>query len=159
MNWLTTSDNATNATAEGEANAKPKTKTPKTDKEANGEGATKTNSKKKTVPDGQPHSLAGQMVATSGTLRTMDRATFEQTVEKFGGSNVTKFSDATKIVLGDKPGPERTEEITTGGYRTIDEEEFYEMIGADFAPPAKKAKKEWEDAWCGGLSIHGGFAL
>jgi BRCT domain type II-containing protein len=157
MNWLTTSDNATNATAEGEAKAKPKTK--KTDKEANGEVATKTNSKKKTVPDGQPHSLAGQMVATSGTLRTMDRATFEQTVDKFGGSNVTKFSDATKIVLGEKPGSKRTEEITTGGYHTIDEEEFYEMIGADFAPPAKKAKKEWGDAWCVHVCIHGGFAL
>jgi BRCT domain type II-containing protein len=129
-------------TTSGEAKAKPKTKTSKTDKEANGEVATKTNSKKKTIPDGELHSLAGHKVATSGTLRTMDRTTFEQTVEKFGGTNVTKFAEATMIIFGDKPGSKKTEEIENGGYTTESEEYFYETIGAVFEPPAKKAKKE-----------------
>jgi BRCT domain type II-containing protein len=129
-------------TANGEAKAKPKTKTPKTDKDVSGEVTTKTNSKKKIIPDGELHSLAGHKVATSGTLRTMDRATFEQAVDKFGGANVTKFADATIIVFGDKPGSKKTEEIENGGYTTVSEEDFYETIGAAFEPPAKKTKKE-----------------
>lgn len=72
----------------------------------------------------------------------MDRSTFEQTVEKYGGTFTTKFAEATKIVLGEKPGPKKLEEISGKGYETMTEEEFFEEIGAVYAPPAKKAKKE-----------------
>ena len=34
------------------------------------------------------------------------------------------------------------EEITKEGYSTMTEEEFYDRIGAEFAPPAKRVKKE-----------------
>ena len=72
----------------------------------------------------------------------MDRSTFEQTVEKFGGTFTTKFVEATKIVLGEKPGSKKLEEISGKGYQTMTEEEFYGTIGAEYAPAAKKAKKE-----------------
>jgi len=72
----------------------------------------------------------------------MDLPTFQQAVEKFGGSYTKKFAEASSIVLGEKPGPKQLEEITNGRYQTMSEEEFHEEIGADFAPPAKRAKKE-----------------
>ena len=72
----------------------------------------------------------------------MDHATFEQTVEKFGGTFTKKFADSTSIVLGEKPGPTKLEEITKEGYNTMTEEEFYDRIEAEYAPPAKRAKKE-----------------
>ena len=72
----------------------------------------------------------------------MDHATFEQTVEKFGGTFTKQFAGSTLIVLGEKPGPTKLEEITKEGYSTMTEEEFYDRIKAEYAPPAKRAKKE-----------------
>lgn len=45
-------------------------------------------------------------------------------------------------MLGEKPGPNKLEEISKEGYHTMTEEEFYDRIEAEFAPPAKRAKKE-----------------
>jgi BRCT domain type II-containing protein len=72
----------------------------------------------------------------------MDRETFKQAVEKFGGTFTENFANANSIVLGEKPGPKKVEEINDNGYGTISEEHFYGMIGSVFAPPAKRAKKE-----------------
>lgn len=72
----------------------------------------------------------------------MDRTTFEQAVDKFGGTFSKKFAGTTSIVLGEKPGPNKLEEIAKEGYQTMSEEEFYDRIEAEFAPPAKRAKKE-----------------
>jgi BRCT domain type II-containing protein len=121
---------------------KAKTKATKNDKESNGDSATRTTSKKKIVPEGDAGSLTGQTLASTGTLRTLDRSTFEQTVLKFGGTFTSKIAEASSIVLGEKPGDKKLEEINGKGYSTITEDEFYDLIGADFAPPAKRAKKE-----------------
>jgi BRCT domain type II-containing protein len=72
----------------------------------------------------------------------MDHTTLEQAVDKFGGAYTKKFSEATSIVLGEKPGSKHVEDINKEGYRTMTEEEFYDRIEAEFAPPAKRAKKE-----------------
>lgn len=72
----------------------------------------------------------------------MDHTTLEQAVDKFGGAFSKKFADATWIVLGEKPASTKLEEINKAGYHTMTEEEFYERIEAEFAPPAKRAKKE-----------------
>ena len=72
----------------------------------------------------------------------MDRTTFQQTVDKFGGTFTHKFAEANWIVLGEKPGPKKGEEIANNGYPTKSEEAFYKEIGAEYVPPAKKAKKE-----------------
>ena len=72
----------------------------------------------------------------------MDRTTFEQAVDKFGGTFTKKFAESTAIVLGEKPGPNKLEEISKEGYHTMTEEEFYDRIEAEYAPPAKRAKKE-----------------
>lgn len=133
---------ADNANGEASVKAKPKTKAAKTEKSSTGKAATKTNSKKKAVPDGTPNSLIGQKISLTGALRTLDHATFEQTVEKFGGTFTKKFAGSTLIVLGEKPGPTKLEEITKEGYSTMTEEEFYDRIKAEYAPPAKRAKKE-----------------
>lgn len=80
-------------------------------------------------------------LATSGTLSTLTRETFNETVEKFGGVHTNKFADATSIVLGTNPGTKKLEEIAEKSYDTVTEEDFYNMIGAEYVPPAKKAKK------------------
>lgn len=138
------SDGDTNDETNGEANAKakPKSKAAKTTKDSTGETATKANSRKKSVPNGTPGSLVGEIIAVTGALRTMDHTTLEQAVDKFGGAYTRKFAEATSIVLGEKPGSAKLEEINKEGYHTMSEEEFYGRIEAEFAPPAKRAKKE-----------------
>ena len=136
--------NATTTDAEGKAStkAKPQTKTPKTTAQSNGETTPKESSKRKAVPDGEANSLAGTTLATSGTLSTLTRESFNETVEKFGGVHTNKFADATSIVLGSNPGPKKLEEIADKSYPTMTEEDFYDLIGADYvAPVSKKAKK------------------
>jgi hypothetical protein len=49
----------------------------------------------------------------------MDHTTLEQAVDKFGGAYTKKFSEATSIVLGEKPGSKHVEDINKEGYRTM----------------------------------------
>lgn len=137
------SNNTANGDTEGKAStkAKPQTKAAKTTSQSNGATASKDSTKRKTIPDGEANSLAGMTLATSGTLSTLTRETFNETVEKFGGVHTNKFSDATTIVLGTNPGPKKLEDIAENNYATMTEEDFYDMIGADYVAPAKKAKK------------------
>lgn len=131
-------------TANVDTDTKSKTKTPKTpktEKDANGESTTKRASTKTTVPDGLTGSLDGLKLVFTGTFTHMDHKTCVAATEKHGGEVVTKLTESDFIVLGTKPGPKKVEEIAKEGLRTMTEEEFYARIGADFEPPAKKAKK------------------
>lgn len=70
----------------------------------------------------------------------MDRKTCEQTVTMYGGQFVTKVAESDFVVLGNKPGPKKLEEINDGGLTTMTEEEFFNRIGAVLERPTKKAK-------------------
>lgn len=141
---LLTHESISTNTANVDTDTKSKTKTPKTpktEKDANGESATKRASTKTTVPDGITGSLDGLKLVFTGTFTHMDHKTCVAATEKHGGEIVTKLTESDFVVLGTKPGPKKVEEITKEGLRTMTEEEFYARIGADFEPPAKKAKK------------------
>jgi len=77
----------------------------------------------------------------AGTLHHMDHKTFTQTVEIYGGTIVSKLTEADFIVVGTKPG-KKVDDATDAKVETISEAEFFEEIGADYPEPvAKKAKK------------------
>lgn len=70
----------------------------------------------------------------------MDRKTCENTVNTYGGDFVTKLAESDYVVLGNKPGPKKLEEINEGGLTTMTEDEFFNRIGAVLERPTKKAK-------------------
>ena len=65
----------------------------------------------------------------------------DHTVVLYGGTHTTKLADADLLVVGANAG-KKVDEAAVLGVDTIDEESFFDTIGAYYPdPPAKKAKK------------------
>jgi NAD-dependent DNA ligase len=125
---------------DGEPEVK-KTKPAKKAKAAKEGGAVKKVSKRAAVPEGDTHSLIGHTYMLAGTLHNMDHKTFMQTVEVYGGTYTNKIDDAQYLVVGANPG-KKADDAPDKGVTIIDEERFFEAIGADYPdPPAKRVKK------------------
>lgn len=125
---------------DGEPEVK-KTKTTKKAKAAKEDGAAKKVSKRTAVPEGDPQSLAGQTYMLAGTLHHMDHKTFTRAVELYGGTHTTKLADANVVVIGANPG-KKVDDVSEKGVTTMDEERFFEAMGAEYPePPAKRVKK------------------
>jgi DNA ligase (NAD+) len=79
-----------------------------------------------TVPGEKP--LAGQRIVFTGALQSMERGKAEEIVAKLGGipsSSVSK--NITLVVVGENPGSKYQRALELG-IKTINEEEFLEMI-------------------------------
>ena len=141
-----TASSSDNADDESEPEPEPepetkKTKTAKKPKAAKAEGAAKKVSKRTAVPEGDPQSLAGQTYMLAGTLHHMDHKTFTRAVELYGGTHTTKLADANVVVIGANPG-KKVDDVSEKGVTIMDEERFFEAIGAEYPePPAKRVKK------------------
>jgi BRCT domain type II-containing protein len=121
--------------------ATKKAKPAKKSKAAKAEGAAKKVSKRAAVPEGDAQSLVGKTCMSVGHLHHMDQKTFSQTVVLYGGTHTTKLVDANLLVVGANAG-KKVDEAAVLGVDTIDEESFFDTIGAYYPdPPAKKAKK------------------
>jgi len=78
------------------------------------------------VPGEKP--LAGQRIVFTGALQSMERGKAEEIVAKLGGipsSSVSK--NITLVVVGENPGSKYQRALELG-IKTINEEEFLEMI-------------------------------
>ena len=108
----------------------------------------------KEIPDGKPGSLQGIKLLFTGTF-DMDRNMCNTTAEHYGATIIKKLEDCDYIILGNKAGPKKIEEIQEKGLDTLSEPEFLEMLKtgvpeekraqiADMPspePPRKKLKK------------------
>jgi BRCT domain type II-containing protein len=129
---LLTAFSEVTAASDDTADGEPEVKKAKTAKKV---------SKRTAVPDGDPQSLLGKTCMLAGTLHHMDHKTFVQTVEVYGGTLTSKIADVDFLVIGANPG-KKAEEAAEKGVNTIDEENFFGAIGADYPEPAPKRVKK-----------------
>ena len=74
--------------------------------------------------------LAGKSFVVSGVFEHYSRDGIKETIETYGGKNVSSISSKTDFVLaGDKMGPEKRKKAESLGITIISEAEFDEMIG------------------------------
>lgn len=66
----------------------------------------------------------------TGTFKSMDRKTCEATAKVYGADIVSdkKLAEADLIVVGERPGTKKVEEIKEKSLKTINEAEFLEMV-------------------------------
>jgi DNA ligase (NAD+) len=87
-----------------------------------------THDKKAAPTGGLP--LAGKTIVVTGTLVNYDRITIEETIKEYGGKSTGSVSKKTDFVLvGDKPGANKTDKAKELGVPIITEDEFRKMIG------------------------------
>jgi len=74
--------------------------------------------------------LEGRRVLVTGTLTEsgMKRGDVTNYIEANGGEITTKLADAHFIVLGDKPGRKKLDQIAENGWKTMPEEDFVKMM-------------------------------
>lgn len=141
---MLTSFSAEAASSDDIEDGEPEVKKAKPAKKAKAtkeDGTAKKVSKRTAVPEGHSQSLAGKTYTLAGTLHHIDHKTFPQAVEVHGGTYTSKVADADYLVVGANPGKKVTE-ASEEGVSTMDEERFFEALGADYPdPPAKRAKK------------------
>ena len=74
--------------------------------------------------------LEGKSFVVSGVFAHYSRDGIKETIEAYGGKNVSSISSKTDYVLaGDKMGPEKCKKAESLGIPIITEAEFEEMIG------------------------------
>jgi DNA ligase (NAD+) len=74
--------------------------------------------------------LAGKTIVVTGTLVNYDRVGIESTIKQYGGKPTGSVSKKTDFVLvGDKPGANKTDKAKELGVKMINEDEFRQMIG------------------------------
>ncbi|GLB33214.1 putative replication factor C subunit 1 [Lyophyllum shimeji] len=84
----------------------------------------------KEVPDGAPDALAGLSFVFTGELSSFSREEAVDLAKRFGGRVVGQPSSKTDyVVLGDNAGPSKLAAIKKHGIRTVNEDEFLNLIG------------------------------
>ena len=74
--------------------------------------------------------LNGKSFVVSGVFGKFSRDELKETIEKYGGKNVSSISTKTDFVLaGENMGPAKLEKATELGIKIISEDDFLEMIG------------------------------
>ncbi|ETS85164.1 hypothetical protein PFICI_03189 [Pestalotiopsis fici W106-1] len=72
--------------------------------------------------------LKDKKIIFTGTFQSMDRKTCEQKAKDHGGQLTRKLADADYVVVGDRAGPKKLQEISELGLKTIDEQQFLALI-------------------------------
>ncbi|KAF2165133.1 hypothetical protein M409DRAFT_56024 [Zasmidium cellare ATCC 36951] len=95
-----------------------------------GDAVADTKSEKKSIPAGKAGSLQGLKLIFTGTFESMDRKTSEATAKKYGAAIIpaNKLAEVDMVVLGTRAGQKKLDEIEENGLKTINEDEFLEMI-------------------------------
>lgn len=76
--------------------------------------------------------LAGKSFVVSGVFEHYSRDGIKETIESYGGKNVSSISSKTDYVLaGDKMGPEKRKKAEILNITILSEAEFEKMIGID----------------------------
>lgn len=76
--------------------------------------------------------LAGKSFVVSGVFEHYSRDGIKETIESYGGKNVSSISSKTDYVLaGDKMGPEKRKKAELLNITILSEAEFEKMIGID----------------------------
>lgn len=76
--------------------------------------------------------LAGKSFVVSGVFEHYSRDGIKETIESYGGKNVSSISSKTDYVLaGDKMGPEKRKKAEMLNITILSEAEFEKMIGID----------------------------
>lgn len=83
---------------------------------------------RKAAPKSKRSALDNVKLIFTGTFKTMDRKTCEQTAKQHGGQLTRKLADADYIVLGERAGPKKIEEIKKLGLTTINEQQFLKLL-------------------------------
>ena len=79
----------------------------------------------------KPQVLAGKSFVVSGVFEHYSRDEIKETIEAYGGKNVSSISSKTDYVLaGDKMGPEKRKKAESLGIPIITETDFEAMIGS-----------------------------
>lgn len=108
----------------------------------------------KEVPDGAPDALAGLSFVFTGELSSFSRDEATDLGKRFGGRVVLQPSSKTDfVVLGDNAGPSKLAAIKKHGIKTLNEDEFLNLIatrkglgnGKVDEKTKKKLEKEQED--------------
>ena len=78
--------------------------------------------------------LSGKTIVISGVFAKHSREEYKEMIEKNGGKNSGSISKKTSFVLaGENMGPAKLEKARSLGVPVIDENEFLDMIGINFA--------------------------
>ncbi|KLO13842.1 DNA replication factor C, large subunit [Schizopora paradoxa] len=102
----------------------------------------------KPIPNGEPNCLAGLSFVFTGELTSFAREEAVELAKRFGGRVVGQPSSVTNyVVLGDNAGPAKLKAIQKHGLKTLNEDEFLDMIATrkgvlDQKTKAKMAKEE-----------------
>ncbi|KAF9530949.1 purine nucleotide binding protein [Crepidotus variabilis] len=108
----------------------------------------------KEVPDGAPDALVGLAFVFTGELSSFSRDEATDIAKRFGGRVVLQPSSKTDfVVLGQDAGPSKLAAIKKHGIKTINEDEFLNLIttrkglgkGKVHEKTKKKMEKEQED--------------
>ncbi|KAF8994582.1 replication factor RFC1 C terminal domain-containing protein [Cyathus striatus] len=84
----------------------------------------------KEVPDGDPNALAGLAFVFTGELSSFSRDEAFDLAKRFGARVVLQPSSKTDfVVLGENAGPSKLAAINKHNIRTLNEDEFLELIG------------------------------
>ncbi|KAK7050917.1 DNA replication factor C complex subunit Rfc1 [Paramarasmius palmivorus] len=106
----------------------------------------------KEVPDGDPNALMGLSFVFTGELSAFSREEALDIAKRFGGRVVGQPSSKTDyVILGDNAGPSKINAIKKHGLRTLNEDEFLNLIatrkgsGKMDEKTKKKLEKEQEE--------------
>ncbi|PPQ72055.1 LOW QUALITY PROTEIN: hypothetical protein CVT26_006737 [Gymnopilus dilepis] len=84
----------------------------------------------KAVPDGAPDALAGLSMVFTGELSSFSREEAIDLAKRFGARVVMQPSSKTDfVILGDNAGPSKIAAIKKHGIKTLNEDEFLNLIG------------------------------
>ncbi|KAG7089509.1 hypothetical protein E1B28_011187 [Marasmius oreades] len=102
----------------------------------------------KEVPDGSPECLAGLSFVFTGELTAFSREEAVDLAKRFGGRVVGQPSSKTDyVILGEGAGPKKLEAIKKHSLKTIDEDQFLNLIATRKPHGGKideKTKKKME---------------
>ena len=92
-----------------------------------------------------PQTLAGLSMIVTGTLDSYSRKTAEEEITSHGGKyEKTMKPTLDYVVLGVKAGPKKLEEIENSNLKTLDEQQFKDMVAN--GPPGAKSKAKGASA-------------
>ncbi|KAI5120719.1 hypothetical protein M0805_006426 [Coniferiporia weirii] len=97
----------------------------------------------KPIPDGAPNCLAGLAFVFTGELSSFARDEAIDLAKRFGGRVVGQPSTRTDfVVLGDNAGPSKLAALKKHGIKTLNEDEFLELIATRKGSDTDKKTKE-----------------
>ncbi|KAF8638476.1 hypothetical protein AX17_002187 [Amanita inopinata Kibby_2008] len=100
----------------------------------------------KAVPEGQPNCLAGLAFVFTGELSSLARDEAIDLAKRYGGRVTLQPSSKTSyVVLGDNAGPAKLATIKKHGLKTLDEDQFLNLIATRKSGQIdEKTKKKME---------------